>query len=377
MTHDMDRRDFLKNVGLGAAGAVLVPQGVAHAQAAGAENAKGGKTMVNVAMLSKWHSHAKGYGETLKNMDNVKITAVWDDDVARGEAWAKELEAPFVKDLDAVLAQTDLNAVCVNASTNLHAEIMVAAANAHKHIFTEKVMALTVKECERIAKAVKAANVKFTISFPYRTRPEVLYAKQAVEEGLLGKLTSFRVSVTHDGVSGGWMPPHFLDPKTTGGGAMMDLGAHPMYLGRWICGQPKRISSTFLYTTGLKVEDNAVSVVEFENGVIGVMETSLIAKDCPFTMEITGTEGTLYLGDQVDRRLKIKSTKLEDKEKWHSPKLPKALPSAMQMWMNGICNNDPIPFDTEAGTQLTELMEYAYKSHHKKCQVEIPARTVV
>ena len=377
MTDNMDRRDFLKNVGLGAAGAVFLTQGIASAQATGADNTKGAKTMVNVAMLSKWHSHAEGYGKTLKNMENVKITAVWDDDVARGEAWAKELEAPFVKDLAAVLAQKDVDAVCVNASTNLHAEIMVAAANAHKHIFTEKVMALTVKECERIAKAVKAANVKFTISFPYRTRPEVLYAKQAVDDGLLGKLTSFRVRVAHDGVSGGWMPPHFLVPETAGGGAMMDLGAHPMYLGRWICGQPKRISSTFLYTMGLKVEDNAVSTVEFENGVVGVMETSLISKDCPFSMEMTGTEGTLYLGDQVDRRLKIKSTKLEDKEEWHSPKLPKALPTAMQMWMNGIRNNDPIPFDVEAGTQLTELMEYAYKSHYKKRQVEIPARKVI
>ena len=376
MTKDLDRRNFMKAVGLGAASAVLANQKMVQAQTTVADSAKGGDSMVNVAMLSKWHSHAEGYGKTLKNMDNVKITAVWDDDIARGEAWAKELEAPFIKDLDALLAKSDVDAVCVNASTNRHAEIMTAAANAHKHIFTEKVMGLTVKECNQIAKAVKAANVKFTISFPYRTRPEVLYAKQAVDEGLLGRVTSFRVRVAHDGVSGGWMPPHFLDPKVAGGGAMMDLGAHPMYLGRWICGQPKRISSTFLYTMGLQVEDNAVSTVEFENGIIGVMETSLISKDYPFSMEITGTEGTLYLGDQVERRLKIKSTKLENKE-WQSPKLPKALPTALQMWMNGIRNNDPIPFDTEAGTQLTELMEYAYQAHHKKRQVEIPARKVI
>ena len=49
--------------------------------------------MVRVAMLSKWHVHAGGYAGMVKGSGKAEIVAVWDDDVPRGEAWAKELGA--------------------------------------------------------------------------------------------------------------------------------------------------------------------------------------------------------------------------------------------------------------------------------------------
>ena len=57
--------------------------------------------MLNVAMLSKWHVHADGYARTLKDMDDVNVTCVWDEDAERGAAWAQELGAEFESDLDA------------------------------------------------------------------------------------------------------------------------------------------------------------------------------------------------------------------------------------------------------------------------------------
>lgn len=331
--------------------------------------------MLRVAMLSKWHPHARGYGETLSKLPGVKITAVWDELPERGEAWAKDLGAKWEPKFEKLLERKDVDAVACNAPTNRHAELMVAAANAKKHIFTEKVMALTVEECERISRAVAENNVKFCISFPYRTRPEVLYAKKAVDDGLLGQLTFVRARIAHDGGSGGWLPPHFWDPVTTGGGAMMDLGAHPMYLCRWFGGQPKRISSTFNYLLKHEVEDNAVSVIEFENGAIGVSETSFMSSLSPFSLELSGTEGSLVVGGPEEKSVRIRSKKLQDGKTWVTPDaLPEALPPTVSMWVNGIVRNDPIPFDAEQGTQLTELMQYAYLAHREGRQVDIPKR---
>lgn len=331
--------------------------------------------MFRVAMLSKWHAHARGYAKTLSEMPDVKLTAVWDEDPARGADWAKELGVPFEPDLAAVLKREDVDGVACNAPTSRHAEIMVAAANAGKHIFTEKVMAVTVEECNRIAEAVKRNNVRFCISFPFRTRPEVLYAKQAVDDGLLGQLTFVRARVAHDGGSAGWLPPHFWDPKTCGGGAMMDLGAHPMYLCRWFGGRPKRITSIFDYMTGHEVEDNAVSLIEFENKAIGVSETSFMSTFSPFSLELSGTEGSLVVGGPEEKSVRIRSRKLDGGKAWIVPeRLPDALPSTVKMWVDGVLRGAPIPFDAEQGTQLTELMEYAYKSHREGKQVEIPKR---
>ncbi|MBI5093052.1 MAG: Gfo/Idh/MocA family oxidoreductase [Candidatus Hydrogenedentes bacterium] len=376
----VNRRDFLAQTGMAAAVAAagaVIPQAGEPNGVSVAQQAQGAKTMLNVAVLSKWHPHAKGYAQSLKKMPDVKISAVWDEDAARGQEWAKELEAPFEGNLDAVLARKDVDAICVTAPTSMHPEIMIGAAKAGKHIFTEKVLALTVKDCNRIGKAVRAANVKFCISFPYRTRPDCLYAHKAVQDGLLGQLTSLRVRVAHNGASAAWLPAHFYDPKTCGGGAMMDLGAHPMYLSRWFCGQPKRISSTFTSMTGHEIEDNAVSVIEFENKSIAVSETSFVSTNSPFTLELSGTEGSLVVGGPEDRHVTIQSTKLESKGWVTPPELPAAPPAAIQMWVDAILRNGTIPFGIEEATQLTELMEYAYIAHRKQRQVEIPPRASV
>ena len=103
--------------------------------------------MIKVAMLSKWHVHAGGYANQLKNSGKVEITCVWDDDTARGEAWAKELGCDFVADLDALLARDDVEAVVCDTPTTAHHDVLIKAAKAGKHIFTEKALCPTVADC--------------------------------------------------------------------------------------------------------------------------------------------------------------------------------------------------------------------------------------
>jgi predicted dehydrogenase len=365
----MDRRAFLARGGAVTAAAVT---GLAAAGAP-AQDAKP-DAKLRVAVMSKWHPHANGYAKTLAGMPEVKITAVWDEDPKRGESWAKQLKAPFVADYLEVVKRDDVDGIMITAPSSMHADIMVAAAKAGKHIFTEKVLALTIDDCNRVAEAVKAANVKFCISFPFRTRPTLLYSKKVIDEGLIGQVTYIRVRNAHDGASGKWLPDYFWDEKTCGGGAMMDLGAHPMYLNRWLGGQPKRIVSAFTSVTGHPLEDNAVSVIEFENGCLGVAETGFVSSDSPFSLELSGTEGNLLIGGPDENSVKITSRKLKT-QGWVTPDaLPDALPPTIPMWVNGIINNTPIPFGVEEGTQLTELMQYAYVAAKEKRQVDIPPR---
>jgi 1,5-anhydro-D-fructose reductase (1,5-anhydro-D-mannitol-forming) len=322
--------------------------------------------MLRVGMLSGWHVHARGYAEELQNIPNVRIMAVWDELAERGKEWAAGLGVPFEPELRTFLGRDDVDAVVVDAPTNRHAEVMVAAAQAGKHIFTEKAMALTVLECDEIAEAVRKAGVKFCISFPARTTAKHLFAKRVVDEKLIGDVTFLRVRVAHNGASAGWLPPHFYDAVQCGGGAMMDLGAHPMYLARWLGGKPSKVSSTFNYFTEHAVEDNAVSVIEFENKCIGVAETSFVTSHSPDCIELHGTAGGLFVGGPEDQ-VRIFSEKLGGKLRgWLRPAdLPAPLPRPIRIWANGILENTPIPFGLEEGTQLTALMEAAYQSHRQ------------
>lgn len=98
---------------------------------------------MNIAMLSQWHVHAPGYAKEAAADPRVRITAIWDELPERGAAWANELGATFIPDLDALFSDPSLDAVINCAPTRLHGDLLTRAARAGKHIFTEKVLTLT------------------------------------------------------------------------------------------------------------------------------------------------------------------------------------------------------------------------------------------
>jgi predicted dehydrogenase len=243
---------------------------------------------------------------------------------------------------------------------------MVAAANAKKHIFTEKTLAATKKEALEIAEAVEKNGVIFTISFPQRTSPVVLYAKRIIESGALGTLNTARFRNAHNGVSGNWLPDYWYIEKDAQGGAMMDLGCHPMYAANWLLGDPARITSiynaTFEKAINAGIEDNAVNVIEFKNKVIAIVETSFVTPVSPCAFEIYGTEGMLLATDHKVR-VSTSETRKYSGEFLEVSRLPRALPSPMQTWFNAIEKGDPVVFDMKAAIGLSEILEGAYISH--------------
>ena len=319
--------------------------------------------MVNVLMLSKWHVHAREYARTVMAQPDAKITCIWDEDAARGAAWAQELGVAFEADLDKALARSDVDAVVVDTPTTDHPMVMLKAAKAGKHIFTEKVLAATVQDCKAIAKAVKENGVKFCISFPRLTWPLAQLCRQAIDEGLLGKIHFMRMRVAHDGASRAWLPEYWYDAQKAGGGAMMDLGCHPMYMASYLLGKPSRIASMFNNTCAPGgVDDNAVSVVEVENKAIAVLETSFVAPHHGEGFELLGSLGAIV---QEGKEIKMRTSQIKDG--WFTPdRLPEQQPSAIRQWLDGIEKGTPIPFDLEKAIALTELLENAYKSDREQ-----------
>jgi len=315
--------------------------------------------MLKVAILSSWHVHAGGYAQEFMARDDVKVTAVWDEQPEKGQGFADWLKLPFEPDLDKLLA-TDIDSVCINSPTNEHPEVIIKCAKAGKHIFTEKVLALTNKEAQEIAAAVKAAGVKFCISFPHRTFRHNLFAKKVVDEKLLGDITYMRMRNAHNGASAGWLPPHFYSKEQCGGGAMIDLGAHPMYLIPWLMGKPVEVASAFTAVTGHGVEDNAVTVMKYANGAVAVSETGFVSSHSPTMLELYGTAGSLQIfGNEV--RL---VSEQQNEGKWQTiTELPEGLPGPIDQFVDGVLYGKEIIFGMEDALVLTEMMDAAYRAH--------------
>ncbi|MCL1986864.1 MAG: Gfo/Idh/MocA family oxidoreductase [Firmicutes bacterium] len=322
--------------------------------------------MLKIAMLSSWHVHAEGYAQQFNGRNDAKVTVVWDEDPVKGKKFAESLSVDFEPDLDKVLARDDVDAVCVNAPTNIHREVMVKAANAGKHIFTEKVLALTIEDCEAIKAAVEKNNVKFCISFPHRTLPHNLLAKKVVEDKILGKITLFRVRNAHNGASADWLPPHFYNEEQCGGGAMIDLGAHPMYLVRWLMGKPAQMSSAFTKVTDHAVEDNAVCIMKYDDGAIAISETGFVSGASPFILEMYGTDGTFIVNAGKVSIASSKITTNADYSGFVTPnQMPQPLPNPVSQFVDGVLYNKEIIFGMQDAIELTEMMVAAYKAHEQ------------
>ena len=312
--------------------------------------------MINVGLVGTWHVHFNGYATEIKNNPLCKITALWDADEENGRKAAEKYCCDFTSDYDAFLAREDIDAVLVCTSTNLHKDIIIKAAKAGKHIFTEKVLCFTEADALEVAAAIKESGVKFCISFPWRCRGDFQWVKNAVDSGLIGEVNYCRMRNAHNGASSGWLPQTFYDKETCGGGAMMDLGAHSMYLLNWIMGEPVKAASAFTNVKVNSVEDNAVTIITYKNGGIGVSETAFVAENNPFELELVGSKGTILSGGFLDK------TAYNIGDGWVFPKLPNPLPSPITMWVEGIENGADIPYGIDDAVALSKIMELAYNN---------------
>lgn len=317
--------------------------------------------MRKYAMLGKWHVHAEQYANEVNRTPGCQVVKVWDPDCETAKAWAEKLGNGCVAaSFEDILNDPEIEGVVVSTATNEHPDVIIAACNAGKAVFTEKVLALTNEGAEAIKAAVLKNNTRFGISFPHLSESPVLYALDAVKSGKLGKVNYVRFRKAHNGSTGDWLPPHFYDPIACGGGAMIDLGAHPMYMCCEVMGaDPVKIQSSFTEMTGRGVEDNAVSLLTFADGSIGVSETSFVSVGYPLTLEIGGTEGTFMFHDgEVHIACAETGNKMKKVEE-----LPARLPSPLEQWAAATKPEEiPAGFGIEAACRLTRVMVLAYKN---------------
>ncbi|MYE87988.1 Gfo/Idh/MocA family oxidoreductase [Candidatus Poribacteria bacterium] len=330
--------------------------------------------MIRIAKLSFAHVHARGYANQILENPETELVAVWDEEEYGGRQAAEEHNVPFYSDLDQILNRDDIDAVVVDAITSDHPRVMIAAAEAGKHIFTEKALAITVDECDQIIEAVEQAGVKFMISLPSRCNPDLVFAKKAVDDGLLGDLTFGRGRVAHSAGLDQWFKGPSLwfgDAERAGGGALFDLGCHRVDIIRWLMGEPKSaISKINNFTGNYPIDDNSVSVVEFANKALGVIDVSWTHRSGPNMLELYGTEGSIVL-DHGD--MHFETRKLSDEEKAeYIAQRPEPPPSAMQQWINNILRDEPMHITIQDGRNLTELMQSFYMSADQGRSIDLP-----
>ncbi len=258
---------------------------------------------MKTAVFGVWHVHASDYTKTA--MEHGEVVGFYEKNDALAEDFAKKFNIPRFRTPDELL-KSEAEGVIVCSASSDHADDITMIAKSGKHIFTEKVLALTDADCDRIENAVNEGKVNFVISLFQKYLSSRMAVKEVASSGELGKLNYMRFRNCHSGSTEDWLPKHFYDARECGGGAMIDLGAHGMYLTEWILGMPIKASSEFTVSCELesvkaknsdRVEDNAVTVMSFENGAIAVNETGFVSNYSPVILEVFGEDGYVRMMD--------------------------------------------------------------------------------
>jgi len=214
----------------------------------------------------------------------------------------------YVSDWKDAVADPEIDLVDIATPNFLHREIAVAAAEQKKNVFCEKPLGLNVNECREMVGAVEAAKVFHMIWHNYRKAPAIGLAKRLISENRLGRIYHLRARFLQS-----WQ----IDPKTpwrwlhqkqyAGSGVNGDLNAHLIDMSRYLVGEITQVCGmmeTFVKErpdkTGAMVKvdvDDACSfLARFENGAVGVIESSRMStgrmvNNC---IEINGEHGALY-----------------------------------------------------------------------------------
>ena len=253
-----------------------------------------------IALCGVWHVHAESYCR--EAMKHCRILGVWEEDAERRADFCTRTGLPAFESFEDLLASGADGAI-VCCATRDHAAVIPRLAAAGMDVFTEKVLAITDQDAEKIRSAVLKCGNRFMISLPHKCSGTVRAAYTAALSGRLGKLNYFRFRNVHSGSSRNWLPAHFYDRDECGGGAMIDLGAHGMYLADWFLGVPEEARSVFTRAcanpeTALKntdgVEDNAITLLRYASGAIAVNETGFVNIG-EQVLEVGGEEGRIRI----------------------------------------------------------------------------------
>ena len=182
----MQRRHFLKNTSMAAAGFALAQTPFASIASSNAKK--------RVAMIGTGHRGTGFWGETVvKNFSDVlEFVGLCDKNPGRME-WAKnrmKVSCPTFTSFETMMKTVKPEVVIVTTMDSTHDEFIVKALEMGADVITEKPMTTDEIKCKRILDAEKRTGKKVTVAFNYRHGPHMMKIKELLANNRVGKITS-------------------------------------------------------------------------------------------------------------------------------------------------------------------------------------------
>jgi len=231
----------------------------------------------------------------LRHVPDVRLVANTGREAERREALAlKHGYERSHASIEALCADHEVDLVVVSLPNELHLEAVRAAARHGKAVACTKPLGRNGDEAAEMIRLVRDAGLWHGYLENVVFNAEIVRLRQMIEAGAVGRPVTMRAREGHSGPHA----PHFWDAASAGGGALLDMGSHGVEAARYLFGKEHRIGDVFSWGATLvhgdrtSGEDNAVTLLRFEDGRVATIENSWSSKGgLEGRFEIFGTEG--------------------------------------------------------------------------------------
>lgn len=265
-------------------------------------------------------AHAFGYRNAMMGTApgiTVELSAIADPNLALAEQVAARYGfATAIADVDQLVA-SDVDILSVALPNFLHAEVLPHALASGKHVFAEKPIGRTLEESLALEALAAQTSGVTGVGFSFRRLPALAALRDAVTAGRIGDLHTLRAWYYADYAADeraalSWR----YSQERSGGGALLDIGAHAIDAVHFVAGEIASVLSSTLRTripqrplpnagtvghgasTSSQLgevtnDDVALLTVELASGAIGHIELSRITHGIPNSLgiEAFGTRG--------------------------------------------------------------------------------------
>jgi len=251
------------------------------------------------------------------------VAGAFDIDPERGKKFGNQLNVsedrcyPDYKIMfeEEAKREDGIQAVSVATPNGTHYEITKAALEAGLHVICEKPLCFTSEEAEELGRLAKIKNKVVGVTYGYSGYQMIEEARQLIAKGKLGDIRIVNMQFAHgfhnaavekNTASLKWR----VDPKVAGPSYVLgDLGTHPFYLSEVMLPEMKikrlMCSRQSFVASRAPLEDNAMTIMEYENGAIGYLWCSCVNSGSMHSQKIRiiGEKASLEWWDEHPNQL--------------------------------------------------------------------------
>jgi glucose-fructose oxidoreductase len=363
----ISRRHVLKTIAAGSTALIFSPNTLLAA-------CRQKKDKLGVALVGLGYYSSDLLAPALEQTKNCYLAGIVTGTPSKAESWKKKYNIPDrniynYQNFDQVANNPDIDVIYVVLPPSMHREYVIRAANAGKHVWCEKPMAITARECQDMIDACNKNKKTLSIGYRLHHEPNTQEYRRIVREKLLG-------NVKRASCGAGYFDNrtnHWKQNKALGGGALYDMGVYAIQGARLGTGmEPIAILSAKtstkrpdVYKNGL--DETTEATLQFPGGVTADIKTSF-GENINY-LDIVCEKGTIKISPYQPYTGAKGSSPLGEIN--HSYEVPWQQAKQMDDDAIAIMQGKPMMVPGEEGLRDIRIVEAIYKSAQTGQQVTI------